>query len=143
MDPKWLLDAIRQFNRRSLNPLMLSFAGHRGRLYSVARHKGRRSGKEYRTPVVATFTRDEFITRLYGAQTDWLRNVRAAGRFTLEQKGVAHEVGELEVTDKEAAEGAFPRWLRGRLRHTEHFLKVKRLSETELEQAAQSGALLR
>lgn len=80
-----------------------------------------------------------FIIHLpYGTQTDWLRNVRAAGRFTLKQKGVTYEVGELEVIDKAAAEGAFPRWLRGSLRHTENFLKVKRLSATELEQAAES-----
>ncbi len=51
MQPKWLLDAIRRFNRRIFNPLMLTFAGHRGRPYSVVRHKGRRSGKEYRTPL--------------------------------------------------------------------------------------------
>lgn len=38
----------------------------------------------------------------------------------------------------------FPRWLRGLLRRTEHFLKVKRLSETGLEQeAAESTAPLR
>lgn len=125
-------------------PLILAFAGHRGRPYSVVRHVGRRSGKGYRTPVVAMPILGGFIIPLpYGTQTDWLRNVQAAGKFALEQKGVAYEVGTLESIDKAAAESAFPRWLRGSLRHTEHFLKVKRLSETELEQAAESVTPLR
>jgi hypothetical protein len=92
---------------------------------------------------VAILTEVGFLIPLpYGTQTDWLRNVRAAGRFTLEQKGVTYEVSELEVIDKAAAEGSFPRWLRGSLRHTEDFLKVKRLSEIKAEQAVESVAPL-
>jgi hypothetical protein len=93
---------------------------------------------------VAMPVRDGFVIPLpYGTQTDWLRNVRAAGRFTLEQKGAVYEVGELEVIGKAAAEGGFPRWLRGGLRHAEPLLRVKCLSETELERAAESVASLR
>lgn len=93
--------------------------------------------RRFHPPFVATPTRSS------SALADWLKNVRAAGRFTLEQKGVANEVGELELIDKAAAGTAFPRWLRGGLRHTGHFLRVMRLSETGSEQASQSGALLR
>jgi hypothetical protein len=41
----------------------------------------------------------------YGADTDWLRNVRAAGRFVLEQSGETFDVGSLEVV---AAESVLP-----------------------------------
>lgn len=75
--------------------------------------------------VVALPILDGLIIPLpYGTQTDWLCNVWVAGQFTLEQKGVAYEVDELELIDKAAAEGVCPRWLRGLLHHTEHFLKV-------------------
>jgi hypothetical protein len=104
----------------------------------LVRHKERRSGKEYTTTVVAMPTEDGFVVPLpYGPQTDWLRNVLAAGWFTLEQKGVAYEVGELALIDKANAEDAFPRWLRGGLHRTEHFLKGKRLAKVSADMATE------
>src|SRR6478609_5333099 len=70
-----VLDAIRRFNRRYYNRLILMFAGERGQLYSVVRHVGRRSGQRYETPVVAEPVDDGFIIALpYGSEVDWLRN---------------------------------------------------------------------
>jgi hypothetical protein len=37
MNPKWLLDAVRRFNKSIFNPLVLTFAGHRGRTYLLGR----------------------------------------------------------------------------------------------------------
>ncbi len=43
-------------------------------------HRGRRSGREYRTPVEVFQARDGFIVALtYGVDTDWLRNIQPAG----------------------------------------------------------------
>ena len=48
--------------------------------WAVILHRGRRSGHQYRTPVLA-FTRDGLlvIALLYGEESDWLRNLRAGG----------------------------------------------------------------
>ena len=52
-------------------------------------HRGRRSGREYRTPVNVFATADGFVIALtYGAEhTDWVRNVLAAGGCELRVRG--------------------------------------------------------
>jgi deazaflavin-dependent oxidoreductase (nitroreductase family) len=46
--------------------------------WSVIVHRGRRSGRLYRTPVLAFRHGDEMIIALlYGEESDWLRNLRA------------------------------------------------------------------
>lgn len=74
---------------------MLRLAGREGWYASVAHHVGRRSGRHYATPVVAEPTANGFVIPLpYGTDVDWLRNVLAAGHFTLERNGVSYDVGE-------------------------------------------------
>ena len=48
--------------------------------WAVILHRGRRSGRPYRTPLFA-FRRDRMlvIALLYGEQSDWLRNLRDGG----------------------------------------------------------------
>src|SRR5215468_4984360 len=48
--------------------------------WAVILHRGRRSGRSYRTPLFA-FRRDRtlVIALLYGGESDWLRNLRAGG----------------------------------------------------------------
>jgi deazaflavin-dependent oxidoreductase (nitroreductase family) len=48
--------------------------------WAVILHRGRRSGRAYRTPLFA-FRRDRIlvIALLYGHESDWLRNLQAAG----------------------------------------------------------------
>lgn len=75
-----LLNSIRYFNKFTLNHLTLLFAGSKIGPFSKLVHKGRKSGKTYQTPVVATFIDDTIIIPLsYGDQVDWLRNILAAG----------------------------------------------------------------
>lgn len=46
----------------------------------VVVHQGRRSGKEYQTPVNVFAAPDGYVLALtYGADTDWVKNVLAAG----------------------------------------------------------------
>jgi deazaflavin-dependent oxidoreductase (nitroreductase family) len=96
---------IRRFNRAVLNPLMLRAAGRfQGTYPAVVRHAGRRSGRGYRTPVVAQPVPGGFIIPLpYGADTDWCRNVRAAGRFTIERQGQTYDVGQPELIGPDEA----------------------------------------
>jgi deazaflavin-dependent oxidoreductase (nitroreductase family) len=73
-------DQMRQFNKVALNkvtkPLFPWLPG-----LGVVVHRGRRSGKLYRTPV-NVFPRPggRYVVALtYGPDTDWLKNVLAAG----------------------------------------------------------------
>ena len=102
--PKPLLGAVRVSNRYLLNPLMLRLAGHKHWYASAIRHTGRRSGKQYATPVVADRTPDGFVIPLpYGARVDWLRNVLAAGRATISSQGETYNVAQPEVIDAATA----------------------------------------
>jgi deazaflavin-dependent oxidoreductase (nitroreductase family) len=51
-------------------------------------HRGRRSGRSYRTPVNVFPTADGFVFALtYGPDTDWVKNVLAAGGCELLTRG--------------------------------------------------------
>lgn len=55
------------------------FAGSKIGPFSKLIHKGRKSGKTFHTPVVATYVGDMVIIPLsYGDQVDWLRNILVA-----------------------------------------------------------------
>jgi deazaflavin-dependent oxidoreductase (nitroreductase family) len=51
-------------------------------------HTGRRSGRPYRTPVMLFGSGDRrVIAMTYGPDTEWARNVLAAGRATVALRG--------------------------------------------------------
>ena len=80
-------------------PPMMNLAGRRHWYAAVIRHRGRRSGREYTTPVVAVpAAGDAFVIPLpYGEEVDWLKNVLAAGRATVGAKGEIYDIFEPEV----------------------------------------------
>jgi deazaflavin-dependent oxidoreductase (nitroreductase family) len=121
------LDRIRRFNRRTLNPLMLRFAGRSHWYAGYLEHVGRRSGRTYRTPVVALPVLDGFVVPLpYGTQVDWLRNLLAAGTGGLKVKGVRYAVRQPRVLVTDMVLGELPVMWRmvSRLYGFEHFLRV-------------------
>ena len=84
---------VRVFNKRLLNPAMLRLAGRKHWYAGVIRHTGRRTGKQYATPVVADRVMNGFIVPLpYGTHVDWLRNVLAADKATIQVSGQTYEV---------------------------------------------------
>jgi deazaflavin-dependent oxidoreductase (nitroreductase family) len=102
--PRPLLRAIRIANKYLLNPVMGSLAGQKNSYAAVIRHTGRKSGKQYSTPVGADRTQDGFIIPLgYGTQVDWLQNVLVAGRATVSAEGETHDVTEPEIIDAATA----------------------------------------
>jgi len=102
--PSPLLKAVRTSNKYLLNPLMVRLAGHKHWYAAAIRHTGRRSGKQYTTPVVVERVADGFVIPLpYGTQVDWLRNVLAAGRATVSSEGESYDVVRPEVIDAAAA----------------------------------------
>jgi deazaflavin-dependent oxidoreductase (nitroreductase family) len=123
-------DKIRILNKRVLNPAMMKLAGRRHWYAAVIRHRGRRSGKEYATPVVAVpVAGDAFVIPLpYGEDVDWLKNVLAAGRAAVEAKGETYDIFEPEVIGAAEASPLLDERHRRTWRRwgIEHFLRVKR-----------------
>jgi deazaflavin-dependent oxidoreductase (nitroreductase family) len=66
--------------------------------WAVVLHRGRRSGRRYRTPLFA-FRRDRtlVIALLYGDESEWLRNLRAGGGGHVIRVGRTFVVGAPEV----------------------------------------------
>ncbi len=57
-------------------------------IWAVLNHRGRKSGREYSTPVAVIKKQNVYRIALpYGADVDWARNVLAAGEFTIEHRG--------------------------------------------------------
>ena len=65
---------------------------------SVVRHVGRRSGRNYETPVVAAEHDDYVLIALpYGERTDWMKNVLSSGTATVVSHGHAYGVDQPQV----------------------------------------------
>jgi deazaflavin-dependent oxidoreductase (nitroreductase family) len=79
--------AVARINRRVTNRLLTGLAT---RLpgFGVVVHTGRRSRRQYRTPVSVFRRGDRFTIALtYGLNSDWVRNVLAEGGCALETRG--------------------------------------------------------
>ena len=93
-----VLTAVRRFNRKVGNPKQMKTAGTAGAYAAIIRHVGRTSGRQYETPVGATFIDGGFVIALpYGAQADWLKNVLASGSATLVHEGTTYEVDQPQL----------------------------------------------
>jgi deazaflavin-dependent oxidoreductase (nitroreductase family) len=56
-------------------------------------HEGRKSGREYRTPVKLFRKDDTFVVSLpYGSGSDWVKNVVAAGGCEIKTRGKRYAV---------------------------------------------------
>lgn len=94
--PPWLA----RFNRGVTNRVTRPVAG---RLpgFAIVRHRGRRTGRRYRTPVNLFRRGDSIVIALtYGPDRDWVRNVMAAGGCEVETRGRVLQLREPRlVTD--------------------------------------------
>lgn len=78
---------VARFNRYVTNRVLGPLAPHLPG-FGVVTHRGRRTGREYRTPVNVFRTPSGFIVALtYGPNSDWVRNVLAQGEATLVTRG--------------------------------------------------------
>jgi deazaflavin-dependent oxidoreductase (nitroreductase family) len=96
---------------RLFNPLTKRFAGSRTfPLFALVRHRGRRSGRVYATPVGARPTADGFVIPLtFGTSADWYRNVQAAGACVIRWRGAEYPMVEPMVVEWANARSAFSR----------------------------------
>ena len=93
-----------QINKRLFNPRELR-RGER----PVLTHIGRVSGRTYRTPLDAHPVDGGYLFILvYGAKSDWVRNVMAAGRARLAIDGQEVELATPRLVDEAQAWQALP-----------------------------------
>ena len=79
--------SIARFNRVITNRISSVVAGWLPG-FGIVEHAGRRSGRLYRTPVNVFRTGDGYVIALtYGPNTDWVKNVLAAGGCSVEVRG--------------------------------------------------------
>ena len=107
--------AVARFNLRYTNrfiePIVRRSAG-----FATVHHTGRRSGREYRTPVhVFDLDGDLIVALTYGPTADWIRNV-TEGPSWLERRGRRFDVIDVGVVGREEAWPALPWFVRGGLR---------------------------
>ena len=119
--PKRLARFNRQVTNRVARPIASRAPG-----FAVVTHVGRRSGRLYRTPVNLFRHRDRYVFALtYGKDSDWVRNVVAAGGCTIETHGRSVELTapKLFTDPKRAAVPAPARWALGVI-HVDDFLAL-------------------
>jgi len=126
------LEFSRLFNKYFFNRIILWFAKRGKGPYSVITHKGRRSERIYKTPVLATFV-DEliFIPLSYWDHVDWLRNIIAYDGCKILWKGKETTALDPEVIEAETALSALPEGRRKLFEQfeVEKFLRLIRSKE--------------
>lgn len=97
--PQWLA----RFNRHVTNPVQRLWAGWLPG-FGILEHVGRKSGKQYRTPL-NVFPTDDGVAILlsYGPNRDWLKNITAAGHARARWMGQTHELTGPRVMPKAEA----------------------------------------
>lgn len=78
---------LAHLNKRFINRFMVRIAPYVPGL-AVLHHRGRRSGRRFSIPINVFVRGERYVFALtYGSDTDWLRNVLAAGRCTITTRG--------------------------------------------------------
>jgi deazaflavin-dependent oxidoreductase (nitroreductase family) len=98
---------VARFNRVVTNPIQRSYAWLLVP-WAIICHRGRRSGRLYRTPVIA-FERERMlaVVILYGERSDWVQNV-LAGPAQVVRAGRTYELIAPRVVDPAAAGSGSP-----------------------------------
>jgi deazaflavin-dependent oxidoreductase (nitroreductase family) len=77
--------------------------------FGVIVHHGRRSGRRYQTPVNVFSAGQGYVIALtYGPDTDWVKNVLAAGRCELRTRGQTIQMGAPRLFHDESRSGIRP-----------------------------------
>lgn len=95
----------------------------------VIRHRGRKTGRVYATPLGMRRLGDAFVMPLtFSESAAWYRNIRAAGSAGATYLGRDYMLVDPEVIDYAAAAPAFPRYelLQFRLIGINEYLRMRR-----------------
>ncbi|HEX4865495.1 MAG TPA: nitroreductase family deazaflavin-dependent oxidoreductase [Acidimicrobiales bacterium] len=117
---------LARVNRRVVNPIQRTYAGIIP-FHGIIEHVGRRTGARYRTPVLVFRAPGGFAIIVgYGLQSDWLKNLQAAGGAGLRHRGKDYVFSEPRLTHGDEAYKALPRPVRAvaKLARVEAVLRV-------------------
>jgi deazaflavin-dependent oxidoreductase (nitroreductase family) len=96
---------VARFNKAVNNPVQRQYAWLLPP-WAVIVHRGRRSGRIYRTPVNAFVRRDTLaVVVLYGEQSDWVRNLLVAEGGSVVRGGRTFPLTDVRVVDLDTAAG--------------------------------------
>jgi deazaflavin-dependent oxidoreductase (nitroreductase family) len=110
-----LPDFMRRVNRVFTNPVLGTIAWLVPPM-AVVHHVGRKSGKRYRTPVLAFRTAKGFVIPMtYGRDVDWGRNLLAAKRCEVVQLGRRRVLRNPRIVGRDAAYAHLPVGVRSAL----------------------------
>ena len=88
---------VAAFNKLVTNPIQGTYAWLLVP-WAVLIHTGRRSGRRYRTPVMARRHGDQLrVPILYGLQSDWVRNLLTAGEGQVVRGGRTYPLTEIHL----------------------------------------------
>jgi deazaflavin-dependent oxidoreductase (nitroreductase family) len=121
--PRRLAKFNRVVTNRVIGPLVRYLPG-----FAIVSHVGRRSGRTYRTPVNLFRRGDGYVIALtYGADSQWVRNVLAAGGADIETRGRRLQLVDPEVV-QDPARSLVPKPVRVplRLANVHEFMLLKR-----------------
>ena len=96
---------LMRFRKRWLAKINIAFTNRITGLFAgwlpgfgILTHVGRKSGKVYRTPINVFRASDRFIIALtYSSQSEWVKNVLAAGGCELQTRGKKHQLSAPKV----------------------------------------------
>ena len=107
-----------RFAARFANPLVLLIAGRRWMpIVGILRHRGRRTGRVYSSPLGMRPSAGGFVIPLtFSEHAAWYQNVLAANQAVVTYGGRDHVVTNPEVIDYSEAAPSFPRYERAQFR---------------------------
>jgi deazaflavin-dependent oxidoreductase (nitroreductase family) len=112
-----------------VNPVVLLVAGRRWMpVVGILRHRGRRSGRMYATPIGMRPLGDSFvIPRTFSENAAWYLNITASGAATVKYLGRTYQLVDPQVVDYATARPAFPRYelLQFRLIGINEYLRLR------------------
>ena len=95
--PRWVATVNRRFTNHVMRVVATRLPG-----FGIITHAGRRSGRPYRTPVNVFPAANGYVVALtYGAESDWVKNVIAAGGCELERRGQRAHLGSPRIVHDE------------------------------------------
>ena len=118
---------LAKFNRAVTNRILGPFARYVPG-FAIVSHVGRRSGRTYQVPVSLFRCGDGYVIALmYGADSQWVRNVVAAGGAGIETRGRSLRLVGPEVV-RDPARSLVPKPVRVplRLANVDEFMLLKR-----------------
>ena len=109
MSKQAIRDRVRVINKHVTNKIMIHLAGKKFGHFAILSHTGRKSGKVYKTPIIAEPVENGFVIALtYGKKVDWLANVLASGGCDLYWKEKEYALFQPELVDREIGLKVFP-----------------------------------